>query len=179
MFTSAMLRDAGSEGATTHSDSPAIRVLALAMRPLFKQQDTVNENAGHYALVVRTLDVPLNRYVAATIKSEELARRAQAKGFPPTSVYNVTGRLLVAMGVGGFASYARGVADIEGVRRSALAAATLRDSNVKADDVAAALSANDLRNPYDDRPFAWDAKDKAIVFRGLATGERGQYRMRY
>jgi hypothetical protein len=45
------------------------------------------------------------------------------------------------------------------------------------DDIPAALAASALRNPYDGEPFTWDAGEKAVVFRGLEPGERGEHRI--
>jgi hypothetical protein len=50
---------------------------------------------------------------------------------------------------------------------------------VPANEVATALETVSLRNPYDDRPFAWDAEQGAIVFTGLQTGPRGEHRIKY
>lgn len=87
--------------------------------------------------------------------------------------------MLLGLGMPSYVTYAGRVGDVEGVRRAALAAVTLRASGVKAPDVATALSSIQLRNPYNDQPFSWDEKEGAIVFRGLEAGERGQHRIRY
>ena len=61
----------------------------------------------------------------------------------------------------------RGSANMEGVRRAALAAATLRASAISVDEVEAALGTSDLRNPYDGSPLLWNATNRLIVFRGV------------
>ena len=76
-------------------------------------------------------------------------------------------------------TYARRVADLEGVRRAALVAVTFRAAKVGMSEVAAELAAAPLRNPYNNRPFEWDAKNRDILFRGLELGKRGEHRIHY
>lgn len=56
---------------------------------------------------------------------------------------------------------------------------TLRAANVKAPGVSAALSADALHEPYHNRPFEWDEKEGAIVFRGLEIADRSVHRIYY
>jgi hypothetical protein len=74
---------------------------------------------------------------------------------------------------------AKRVADVEGARRAAVLATTLRSSGVSAEDVPAQLAASEIRDPYTNGPFAWDLKEKAIVFTGLVPGERGRHDLKY
>jgi hypothetical protein len=60
-----------------------------------------------------------------------------------------------------------------------LEAVTFRAAKVGISEVAAALAAAPLRNPYNNRPFEWDGKNRDILFRGLELGERGVHRIRY
>jgi hypothetical protein len=85
------------------------------------------------------------------------------------------------MGIGAydFGTYARRVGDLEGVRRAALLAVTLRAANVGSGEAGAALRASALRDPYRDKPFEWDGKEAAIIFRGLEIGERSVHRIYY
>ena len=87
--------------------------------------------------------------------------------------------MLLASSAANYASYARRVADVEGIRRAALATVTLRDDGVPPSEIASALATSPLRNPYDDQPLRWDASDQAVVFRGLEPGERGEHRFYY
>ena len=66
------------------------------------------------------------------------------------------------------------VAVIEGVRRAALTAVTLRAANVKEQDVPAAVRETALRNPYDDHALEWNETLRAIVFHGLGPDDRFQ-----
>ena len=65
------------------------------------------------------------------------------------------------------------------MRRAAVTTVRLRAQRVSKDEVAAALSTAPLRNPYDNRPFEWDAEQGAIVFVGLERAERGTHPYRY
>jgi hypothetical protein len=147
--------------------------------PLFLTQDTVNQLAGYYAQVAELLDAPLDRYREIPGQAKELSLSDMSELIPPRSLYNIGGRISMGIAVSDFGDYASRVADLEGVRRAALAALTLREQKVAASEVAAALAASELRSPYDDQPFAWDEQAGAIVFRGLTAGERGEYRIYY
>jgi hypothetical protein len=172
--TLAKLNDGGEE-----SVSLADRASGLIGAPFFQRQDTLNDYAEYYALVSDALDAPLAQYRAAVDRATELALRTADEAFPPRTPYNVMGAVLMASGVGEFGGYAGRVADVEGTRRAALAAVTLRTEGVSAGGAEAWLSAAALRNPYDDRPLIWDETDKAVVFRGLEPGERGEHRLYY
>jgi hypothetical protein len=175
MFMSGVLRNVAGEVATANEGSVAATALALLTEPLYQPQDTINRYAEYFARMVEILSVPFDRYEVAVDQTAELATQT----FPPRSAYNVIGQVLLGLGMPSYESYARRVGDVEGVRRAALAAVTLRASDVKAHEVAAALSAAPLRNPYNEQPFAWDEKDSAIIFRGLEADERGEHRIHY
>lgn len=94
---------------------------------------------------------------------------------PRLRVYNTVGHL--SDQVGSAAAYGRYIAraaDLEGVRRAALLAATLREEGVPRGDVAAAVRAAPLRQPHDDAAFEWDVAGSTIVFPGLEAGHRGR-----
>jgi hypothetical protein len=94
-------------------------------------------------------------------------------------LYNLTGSIIMASAPADYGSYARRVADLEGIRRAALAVVTLRAEQPPTSDVTPALAASQLRNPYDDQPLRWDQSDQAVVFVGLEPGERGEHRFYY
>jgi hypothetical protein len=177
VFISQVLRDlwnaSGSDDATVFA-----ALEARLSRPFFQPQDTSNRFAEHYSEVARTLDVPLGQFAEAVRRVNELAERIATEAAADRSIYNVLGARQLT-DVSSFAQYAARVADIEGVRRAALVAATLTASGVEATDVPAALVTAELRDPYTNRPFTWDAETRAIVFQGLATGERGEHSIYY
>jgi hypothetical protein len=154
-------------------------VVALLGAPLYQTQDSINQYADHFSRVVELFDVPLDRYHESRTKSAKLAREVQAAGWPPRSIYNIVGTWTVAQGSLDYFNYGARVADVEGMRRAALAAVTLRAANVQVENVEHALATSELRNPYDDRPFEWAGTEGAIRFRGLQAGERGEHLLHY
>jgi hypothetical protein len=154
-------------------------VVALLGGPLYQAQDSINDYADYYSRAVELLDVPLDRYARSRAESAELARATEAAAWPPRSLYNIVGSWLISQGSLDYFDYGARVADIEGVRRAALAAATLRAANVQVESVGQALATSELTNPYDGRPFEWVATESAIRFRGLQAGERGEHLLPY
>lgn len=153
--------------------------VAFLGRPFYQSQDLINRYAAYYSRVGELLDGPLDGYDDARSSAGELSARIQKSAWPPRSLYNLLGSWLASQGMSDYANYGARVADVEGVRRAAIAAVTLRAAKVDSADVADALRASDLRNPYDGRPFEWSAPDAAIRFRGLAQGERGMHLLYY
>jgi hypothetical protein len=180
MFMSAELRN------TEHADfyglndnSLVAGALSGLIAPLYQPQDTMNKRAEYLSVTAELLSVPIERYAGAVTRTREFSRRTVSEVLPPRSAYNIVGRMLLAVGAYDFGTYARRVADLEGVRRAALLAVTLRAANIGVPEVAAALTSAALRDPYNNRPFEWDEKGRAIVFRGLEVGERGEHRIQY
>lgn len=155
------------------SASLGTRVHALFFRATFQPQDTLNRQSVYWTAMIDTLDAPLLGFAQVADNASRLARAAAAS--PPLSLYNLSG--VATFATPDMASYARRVKDLEGMRRAALALATLRAEQPP--DFAAALAFSTLRNPYDDRPLRWDENDQAVVFAGLAPGERGEHRFHY
>ncbi|HKS56863.1 MAG TPA: hypothetical protein VJS12_16330 [Steroidobacteraceae bacterium] len=153
--------------------------VAILGRPLYQSQDLINRYADYYTRVGELLDAPFEDYEEARSTASELSARIQKSGWPPRSLYNILGSWVASQGMSDYANYGARAADVEGVRRAAIAAVTLRAAKVDKADVAEALRASELRNPYDGRPFEWSATDSAIRFRGLAEGERGLHLLYY
>jgi hypothetical protein len=147
-------------------------------RRLVQPQATLNRQSAYLSAVIDILDAPLLGFSAVADEASSLAHRTGEGTFPPRSLYNVLGRLLLA-GPPDYAPYARRVADVEGIRRAALATVTLRDEEIPASEMPAALAASPLRNPYDGQPLRWEAEEEAVVFVGLEPGERGEHRFYY
>ena len=158
-------------------DSLVDRVLESLSGPFFQPQDTINLLAEQYTLAAQLIEgVPMARYEEATARITELSDAATREAFPPRSLYNIPGRILIGYGPD-LGSYARRVGDLEGVRQAALAAVNLHEESIAPKNIPAALARSQFRNPYDGRPFDWDAADGAVVFRGLEAGERGEHRI--
>jgi hypothetical protein len=154
-------------------------VVALLGAPLYQTQDSINKYAGYYSRIAALLDVRLDQYPESRAKSAKLARDAAAAAWPPRSLYNLIGAWMVAQGSLDYYDYGARVADIEGVRRAALTAGTLRAAKVQVGSVEQALIVSELKNPYDERPFEWAATASAIRFRGLQQGARGEHLLHY
>jgi hypothetical protein len=178
-FMSAALRNTDVDLYVLRDESVVSRTLRHLIAPLYQPQDSMNKNAEYLSVMAEILSAPLNRYEDSVNRSREFMEQTRREALPPRSVYNIVGQVLEGMGVYDFGQYARRVTDIEGVRRAALVAITLHAANVDDANVAAALAAASLRDPYTNRPFEWDEKDGAIVFRGLELSERAEHRIRY
>jgi hypothetical protein len=180
-FISEMVRDMASRGwagGLLVDDTFLARVKAWLSAPLFQPQDSINLSTPHLAQVVGlTEGVPLSGYEAAAIRVFELSLVDRSDTIPTRFAYNIVGRSLLDIGAPDYSSYPRRVGDIEGVRRAALAAIELHATKVAPDSIPAALAASPLRNPYNGKPFNWDATDGAVIFRGLEPGERGEHRI--
>jgi hypothetical protein len=179
LFMSTSLRNLDVGLDALRDDSILSSVERRLMMPLYRPQDSMNKGAAYILQVADLLAVPLDRYGEAVNQTAELAERTRREAWPPRSAYNIVGQLLIGMGPADFGPYARRVGDLEGVRRAAVLAVTLRAAKVAMPDVPAALSANSLREPYRNHPFEWDEKERAIIFRGLEIGERSVHRVYY
>lgn len=152
---------------------------SLSSESFYQPQDSINELAAHYSQIAPLLDAPLPDYQSTLDQVRTATARREQQALQSPSPYNIVNRILIANISSDFGSYAARVNDIEGVRQAALAAVRLRERNVPPSEVAAALGTAPFRNPYNDRPFAWDAGQGAIVFTGLQPGPRGEHRIEY
>jgi hypothetical protein len=158
----------------TYANEPGI------YRPLFQPQDTSNKLAAMLARTAHELDVPFSQYPQVLRGMRAQTNHAPEELGPLADLYNLIGSMITNVPDNyDYGKYAARVADVEGVRRAVVLAATLRGRGVAADDVPAQLAASEIRNPYTNGPFAWDLKEKAIVFTGLEAGERGRHDFRY
>jgi len=136
----------------------------------FQPQATSNLNAAALLDIARAFDV-----VELGQMPQVLAQRRRMK--PPTlwtslHPYNPVGHILIDIGKPAFADYGPRAADLEGVRRAALLAATLRTRGITPVHAPAAIRASPLTDPYTGAPLQWDAEHASVVFTGLAKGER-------
>jgi len=142
------------------------------LRPLFQQQATLNVVAARMVRLGSVSELPYAELGTALEQLTELTGPPSPRFHP----YNPLGRLIGAVGSGvGYADYMARAADLEGRRRAALLAATLRGEGVGNEAAATAVGAASLRNPYDDAPLEWDAAAGTVVFTGLEQGERGRH----
>lgn len=181
LFASSMLRRAPLDSFGVDEDYPIAHMVTRFITPLYQEQDTINRYAEHYLGVAHAFAVPLNDYPRVAADLRERARQTAGELFPFGPVYNLPGGWTFAFTLigGDVTTYVTRASDIEGVRRAALTAATLRSSGVEARNVSAALANAEQHDPYTDQPFGWDDKSGAIVFRGLQSGDRGEHRLYY
>jgi hypothetical protein len=179
MFMSAALRNTDADLVGLHEDSVVARTMRGLISPLYQPQDSVNRNAEYIWRMNEILSVPIERYEDSVNRTAEFSEQTRSEALPPRTAYNIVGQVLIGLGAYDFGTYARRVADLEGVRRAALVAVTFRAAKVGMPEVAAELAAVPLRNPYNNRPFEWDGKNRDILFRGLELGERGEHRIHY
>jgi hypothetical protein len=179
MFMAAALRNTDVSLDVLRDDSIVARILRHLIAPLYQPQDSMNKNAEYLSAMAEVLSAPLSRYKDSVNRASEFMERTKREALPPRSAYNIVGQILEGIGAYDFGIYARRVADIEGVRRAALVATTLHGSNVDSANVAGALAASSLRDPYTNRPFEWEEREGAILFLGLELDEWGEHRIRY
>lgn len=153
-------------------------VMNRASRPLFQLQDTRNRQAEMLVRASTALNVPIERFSA----SFDQAKQIYSDPIPGSSLemlYNPMGNILLMIGSGGYEKYPLRVIDVEGVRRAAVLTTELRTRNVALPDIPVALDASQMRTPYSGEPFAWSAKERAIVFFGKAPGEHSRHAFKY
>ncbi|HEY4560744.1 MAG TPA: hypothetical protein VIG54_08405 [Lysobacter sp.] len=133
--------------------------------PVWKVQDSINRYADFIVSFAEATRAPYAQLGAAMA------------GTMPTSsfdLYNPVGAVLHSIAPHSYPDYAFRVADLEGVRRSALAAAKLHADGVAPNDAPHALAAlpASLRDPYTGKPLQWDPGARAIGF--AAQGRSGR-----
>lgn len=162
-FASGVLREASSEPEQFISQEPTFlaRAGSRIVFPLYKPQDTVNQIADQYVAIARAFDTSLVNYPTAKLAAES----EEAAGVL-TYIYNPIGDVLADLNRWALARYPARLGDIEGMRRAALLALQLRNRSVAPQQVAEELLRADLRHPYHQEPFEWDANEEAVVFVG-------------
>jgi hypothetical protein len=137
------------------------RLVVWLADPLYQQQDVINQMAEDYSSFARSFRVPLTQYVAL---ESELKSRQPASAW---SFRNPIGRWISAQsGMDVFASYPVRSASVEGMRRAAVLTAQLRAAQVTPEKLQEQVLASPLRNPFDDKPFVWNAEHAAVEYRG-------------
>lgn len=133
---------------------PFDRMLTGMGRRLNLQQRMLNRMARAYVAAGERFGVPLHEYPAVAERvTEECAEFHQ---------FNVD-------------KYVYRVGTLEGMRRAALLAAELRVREVPHADVAAAVLATPLQDPFSREPFTWSAADGTLTFNSPAAN--GRWRM--
>lgn len=147
--------------------------------PLYQPQASSNKRANYIAELTDMLDTPYLQFAATMSQARAAEQRLAESVRPIPGPYNFVGEGLFAPESYEYSAYAARVSDIEGVRRAVVLASNLRSRGVTAEQMTRALAESDLRTPYSNAPFEWDATQSSIVFTGLQTGERGRYAVLY
>jgi hypothetical protein len=151
-------------------------ILRRALNPLLQPQDSSNSAADRFVVLATELNVPYAQFTTALNK---VRANLRADSQEPLAFYNTLGTLLAFAAPADYTAYAARVTDLEGLRRAALVATTLRADRVAESQLTARLTDSKLRDPYDAEPFEWDERAHAIVFTGLENSERGRHALLY
>lgn len=153
-------------------------IVRRALNPLLQPQDSSNSAADRLVVLAQQLDVPYAQFTSALNKVRSTLR-ADVEAQAPLALYNTLGSLLAFTAPADYTAYAARVADLEGIRRAALLATTLRAESIAESQLTARLTSSPLRDPYNDEPFEWDERAHAIVFTGLENSDRGRHALLY
>jgi hypothetical protein len=129
--------------------------------PLFKIQDTTNGIADRRMRICEDFEAPMTQYLRLQ-KSWEAA--PVATGIP---LYNPVGQMILRIeDSSSYVNYVLRAASIEGVRRAALLAFQLHANGAAAEAIGSLVSQSDLRDPYTEKPFEWNAERRSVAFTG-------------
>jgi hypothetical protein len=127
--------------------------------PLFKMQDTANGIADRRWRLCEAFEAPLNQYLRLQ-KSWDKAPADHG-----ISLYNPVGNMILQIEDGStYVTYALRTASAEGTRRAALLALQLHTTGIAPDAVGGLVSNSDLRDPYTEKPFEWNAARRSVTF---------------
>lgn len=137
---------------------------------LFQPQATTNANADRMLRVVEMFDrdyAEIPQAAQTFLASYGVEKKAAAD----LGIYNPVGRYLLNLdGMDKYTAYGFRVANLEGMRRLVLLAAQLRSSGAQGNEVAEGMRTSDLRDPYDDKEFAWDQAHNSLAFQRTFEG---------
>lgn len=127
--------------------------------PMFKLQATTNGIADRRLRLCEDFEAPLNQYLRLQAAWDAEPRE------PARSLYNPVGNMILQMENGAsYVVYVLRTASIEGVRRAALLAFQLHANGVAPDAIGSLVSQSDLRDPYTEKPFEWNAERRSLTF---------------
>ncbi len=152
------------------------RVAWGLMKPFWQPQDMSNRYAKRILDLGNTFDVPYGEIAAAAEIADQLPESTHR---PFSRLFNFIGDIVMSGGYSGFSDYAVRVANLEGIRRAALLAATLRAEGTSKDDVVQRMLASEIVDPYTNEPFTWNDGSDTIVFQGLGPEPRSQHELIY
>ncbi len=144
--------------------------LGRATDPLFQLQDTVNTRADRFMRLCEAFEVPINQYA----KVQQSWKKDDRK--PATSVYNPVGGIISTIDASStYVQYILRAASVEGMRRAALLAVQLHAGGIAPEAAGEAVASAELRDPYTDKPFEWNAGRRSVIFTALETHQWRRY----
>ncbi|HEU4846192.1 MAG TPA: hypothetical protein VFT05_18130 [Burkholderiaceae bacterium] len=174
-FLKTVLDDMAGEAAV--HESPLVWPVWSITAPLLQRQDSMNTWAARNLPRIAALDVGYRDYPAALARLRALEKSASSD-WSLEIAYNPVGKTLMSE-VPEWSSYSARLADLEGIRLATLLAAELRSVGVALHKVPDYVAAAPLRNPFDGKPFGWDARTRSLIFTGLEPGPRGRSELAY
>ncbi len=132
----------------------------------FQPQATLNETATLLLRVEELFSVQHDNFPETLKAAEKLQNQLGMYHW-----YNLSGRLLLPMTISTHSSLMTLAYDLEGKRRAALITSMLRAEGIDVDHIAESLAKSDIRDPYTNEPFTWDADSKCVTYCGLQDSD--------
>jgi hypothetical protein len=137
------------------------RLTSQLTDPLFKIQDTANGIAARRMRLCEDFEAPMGQYLRVQKTWDE------APVNDGMALYNPVGQMILRIEDGStYVPYVLRTASLEGVRRAALLAFQLHANGVSAEAVGSLVAQSDLRDPYTEKPFEWNAERHSVTFTG-------------
>ena len=138
---------------------PLEKLTGYLTDPLFRLQATTNGIADRRMRLCEDFEVPMNQYLQREKAWKEMPAEREL------SLYNPVGNMILQLeGGGSYMVYVLRTASVEGVRRAALLAFQLHANGVAPEAVGSLVSQSDLRDPYTEKPFEWNAERHSVTF---------------
>lgn len=161
-----------------NSESSAVIILNRLGRPFLQPQALANLNAVFLLDLEKTFAVPYEQLPIALERAKRVQEARLPKSHSISLLYNLAGNLMRWQEPDyDFTDYFLRIADLEGIRRSSLLAATLHSQNIAPEDVQNYLDDTDLNTPVSGAPFDWDIDAGTLTFTGMS--QNGITRIQY
>lgn len=144
---------------------------------LFHVQHTVNQHADELLTVADAFAVEYPRLPKAG-QAIPLGK-VTADDMVDSWLYNMAGKAAPGPDLAILQASARRSADLEALRRAALATAQLRADGVPPEGMQARLDGSTLRHPGTGQPFKWDDAAQGVRFAGISAAPQDSYTVFY
>ncbi|MES2820483.1 MAG: hypothetical protein V4812_16035 [Pseudomonadota bacterium] len=155
------------------------RALMTLGAPFLLVQATSNRQAQFLLDLEQAFAVPYAQLEQARERATQLRRLYRPEPLRLAHLYNLMGNVLHAQKDSHdyYSDYFLRAAELEGIRQTALLLATLRSQGSTGATLEAAVQQAALRNPYNQKPFDWDADTGTLGF--PSPGRDEVYRLEY